>query len=474
MVLRYVRRHFKPLLGIKGLWTFRHTPLAMYWAKLALKDMLVETVLKDENLPPDVTNAHWIAHVVSYAGYLAKIRYEGYDTNDDSKTHWVHFCKDLYRIGYCADNHLPIVPPLNVIQQKQEWREWIIKRVTGGYTMHALTQQLIAYDNDTQLRKGTEVEVLDKFSISRMRVGYVKEVIGHRVHVRYWDTDADDQDLSNSFWCHEQSDAINVVGWSKTVGHAISAPAGYDPAEIGNSSVIKKNPGVNIQVGMKLEAVDPLKLSAISAATVVKVLKHGYLMVHIDSAGHALTQTYRGVESDANHGNNRFCYHVTSPLIFPCGFCKENNIELQPPIEFKTDNFDWNEYFKATGAKPLPLKDLEKEVIDHGFTEGAKLEAVDVMEPNLICVATVKRVIGRLLRIGFDGWEDNYDQWADATSCDLFPIGWCQLMNYDLQPPHVENQEPGLKPVSPGVKRIKSKSGTASRSKRQSATSSSD
>lgn len=66
-----------------------------------------------------------------------------------------------------------------------------------------------------------------------------------------------------------------------------------------------------------------------------------------------------------------------------------------------------------------------------------KLEAVDLMEPRLVCVATVTRIVHRLLRIHFDGWEDEYDQWVDCESPDLYPVGWCQVTGYQLQPPAV-------------------------------------
>lgn len=78
---------------------------------------------------------------------------------------------------------------------------------------------------------------------------------------------------------------------------------------------------------------------------------------------------------------------------------------------------------------------LFQEVPNHGFHVGMKLEAVDLMEPRLVCVATVTRIIHRLLRIHFDGWEDEYDQWVDCESPDLYPVGWCQLTGYQLQPP---------------------------------------
>lgn len=76
-----------------------------------------------------------------------------------------------------------------------------------------------------------------------------------------------------------------------------------------------------------------------------------------------------------------------------------------------------------------------QEVPNHGFRIGMKLEAVDLMEPRLVCVATVTRIVHRLLRIHFDGWEDEYDQWVDCESPDLYPVGWCQLTGYQLQPP---------------------------------------
>lgn len=39
----------------------------------------------------------------------------------------------------------------------------------------------------------------------------------------------------------------------------------------------------NFSLGMKLEAIDPLNLSSICVATVMAVLKFGYIMIRIDS-----------------------------------------------------------------------------------------------------------------------------------------------------------------------------------------------
>jgi hypothetical protein len=53
-----------------------------------------------------------------------------------------------------------------------------------------------------------------------------------------------------------------------------------------------------------------------------------------------------------------------------------------------------------------------------------KLESVDRMFPHMICVATVDRVIDRLIKLNFDGWDSTYDQWIDFKSCDIYPAGW--------------------------------------------------
>ena len=73
--------------------------------------------------------------------------------------------------------------------------------------------------------------------------------------------------------------------------------------------------------------------------------------------------------------------------------------------------------------------------MNNPFKCGMKLESVDLMEPKMVCVATVVAVVDRLLRLNFDGWEREYDQWVDYESCDIYPVGWCELVNYPLQAP---------------------------------------
>lgn len=66
-----------------------------------------------------------------------------------------------------------------------------------------------------------------------------------------------------------------------------------------------------------------------------------------------------------------------------------------------------------------------------------KIEAADLMDPTLVCVATITMVVGRLLKIHFDGWEEEYDQWLDCESTDIYPVGWCQSVGQKLEGPRV-------------------------------------
>jgi hypothetical protein len=84
----------------------------------------------------------------------------------------------------------------------------------------------------------------------------------------------------------------------------------------------------------------------------------------------------------------------------------------------------------------VPL--FKKDIPCHDFKEGHMIEAVDLMEPRLICVATVTKVVGRLLRVHFNGWDESYDQWCDCESAELFPAGWCHLVQYPLEAPKNE------------------------------------
>ncbi|KAG8222768.1 hypothetical protein J437_LFUL007828 [Ladona fulva] len=182
-------------------------------------------------------------------------------------------------------------------------------------------------------------------------------------------------------------------------------------------------------------------------------------------------------DADAT-GSDWFCYHSSSPCIFPVGFCDRNSISLTPPKGYEAGDFDWDTYMKENGAVAAPVSlfnrgepsvsDINQEVPVHGFREGMRLEAADLMDPRLVCVGTVSRVVGRLLKVHFDGWEEEYDQWLDCESPDVYPVGWCQLVGHRLEGPRNRNSNAAKKMKKKPRRRHKKTKGATPHPKRKS------
>ncbi|KAH9495238.1 MBT domain-containing protein 1 [Bulinus truncatus] len=416
---------------------FKHVPMHDCWEQM-IDGVLVEVPNTDLDVGKDI-KVYWIATVLKIYGYKALLRYEGFGS-DGSKDFWCNLLsEDVHNVGWCATYGKILAPPRTIREKYSDWREFLIKRLTGTRTIpphfHAKSQEWI---EDHKLKVAMQLEVVNKMCVSAMRVAIIKEIIGCRLRLNYLDS----KDEIDEFWCHMTSPLIHPVGWSQTVGHKLHASQDYIDSCLSKVTMQKYVPNdatpdmfpkcrdpphcLSFQVGMKLEAIDPLNLSAICVATVMKVLRNNYLMIGIDG-------------SMAENGSDWFCYHATSPCIFPVGFCEINNLELTPPRGTKGP-FKWFDYLKQTRSMAAPVKLFDKDIPKHGFRPGMKVEAVDLMEPRLICVATVTKVVGRLLRIHFDGWENNYDQWIDCQSPDIYPVGWCEVMKHSLEGPRTRER----------------------------------
>ncbi|XP_044839492.1 MBT domain-containing protein 1 isoform X1 [Mauremys mutica] len=422
---------------------FKHAPMGTCWGDIS-EGVRVEVPNTDCSLP---TKVFWIAGIVKLAGYNALLRYEGFE-NDSSVDFWCNVCgSDIHPVGWCATSGKPLVPPRTIQHKYTNWKAFLVKRLTGAKTLPPDFSQKVSESMQYPFKPSMRVEVVDKTHLCRTRVAVVDSVIGGRLRLVYEES----EDKNDDFWCHMYSPLIHHIGWSRSIGHRFKRSditkkqdGHYDAPPHLFARVKEVDPsGEWFKEGMKLEAIDPLNLSAICVATIRKVLADGYLMIGIDG-------------SEAADGSDWFCYHATSPSIFPVGFCEINAIELTPPRGYAKLPFKWFDYLRETDSIAAPVKLFNKEVPNHGFHIRMKLEAVDLMEPRLVCVATVTRIIHRLLRIHFDGWEEEYDQWVDCESPDLYPVGWCQLTGYQLQPPAPQTARDSQSSSSKQKKKAKS------------------
>ncbi|XP_042559100.1 lethal(3)malignant brain tumor-like protein 2 isoform X2 [Clupea harengus] len=430
----YLDKHNSPAASVSS---FRHVPLTDKWDDIR-KGIKVEIVNNKATLHSKV---YWIATVLKLAGYDVKLRFEGFE-EDSSHDFWCNLgSADIHPIGWCAVNSKLLVPPLTMHQQLEDWKTYLMKNLVGTHTLPVDFHITLADAMRCPFRQGMRVEVVDRALVSRTRLAMVDTVIGGRLRLLYVEGGqvAKDQEYAD-FWCHIYSPLVHPVGWSHSVGHLIK-DAEYpeqSPALCKFSesfpSLFKKSrtvfmEGGFFEEGMKLEAIDPLNLGNICVATVRKVLLDGYIMVGID-----------GVE--IGDGSDWFCYHASSHAVLPTGYCDKNDIPLTLPPGHQLATFSWVKYLEESGAVAAPKRLFNTDEVGHGFIRGMKLEAVDLMEPRLVCVATVQRCVGRLLLLHFDGWESEFDQWVDCESPDIYPVGWCKLHGYQLQAP--VSQEPLL------------------------------
>ncbi|XP_026463906.1 polycomb protein Sfmbt-like isoform X3 [Ctenocephalides felis] len=425
---------------------FKHAPVYEIWGNITV-GMKVEVENTDcDNISDNLPDSFWVATVLRIIGYKALMRYEGF-ANNDTKDFWVNLCTaEVHPVGWCATRGKPLIPPKTIQNKYNDWKEFLVKRLTGARTLPSTFYNKVSDSLKSRFHCGLNLEVVDKNRISQVKVAVVRNIIGKRLHVCYYDSTPED----NGFWCHEDSPLIHPVGWAKKVGHNIDAPMSYllrvnsgilndedAPEELFKNGLLRNNVPSKFRVGMKLEAIDPLNLSTICVATVMQVLRYGYIMIKIDN--YAADPT----------GADWFCYHESSPCIFPVGFCAANNILLTPPYLYNAHTFSWDLYLQETGNLAAYERLFDLGIPEHGFIEGMKLECADLMDPRLVCVATIARVVGRLLKVQFDGWDAEYDQWLDCESPDIYPVGWCVMVGHKLEGPHVPQKQTSIHKISP-------------------------
>ncbi|KAG7306004.1 hypothetical protein JYU34_008574 [Plutella xylostella] len=442
---------------------FKHAPLHEMWDN-TFEGMKVEVKNTDcDNYSEKLGDYFWVATVLKVKGYMGLLRYEGFGS-DDSKDFWVNLCcSEVHPVGWCATRGKPLIPPKTIEDKYTDWKKFLLKQLTGARTLPANFYSKLNDSLKSRFNVGSVMEVVDKNRISQVKVALVHEIVGKRLHVKYYDSSPED----NGFWCHEDSPLIHPVGWAFRVGHPLDAPSSYCQRVaagrlLPNDStpdMFYQYPNVETPLfseGMKLEAIDPLNLSSVCAATVMQILNEGYMMIRIDC--------YPADASAADW----FCYHQRSPCIFPVGFCLANNIALVPPNGYTPSDFNWEQYLLSCGglAASRELFAARGHIVSHGFVAGMRLECADLMDPRLVCVATIARVVADLLKVHFDGWGDEYDQWLWAHSTDMYPVGWARCVRHRLEgplqpprpprPPRVrktkQRQRPGQRPVKKRAK----------------------
>ncbi|XP_033105953.1 uncharacterized protein LOC117108118 [Anneissia japonica] len=417
---------------------FHHAPMFKEW-KSSMLSALIEVNNRDGG---DDKDYFWIARIVRVAGYKALLRFEGYGI-DSSHDFWVHLCKiECYPINGAEKAGKKLKPPKDLMEKiGSNWLEFVNKVAHQGAPTIQISKELIKEELKSPFELNMRLEAVYKRLISSTCTASIKTIVSNRLQVQYENID----DPNRDFWFNSSSPLIHPIGWSRSVGHPLIDTSAYKTEALDRGRILIDAPphlfkdlplvGENhtFHNGMKLEAVDPLKLGNICVATIMYVLGDGYLMVQIDTM-------------PDQPRNEPFCYHSSSSSILPVGFCDYHKIELVPPIGY-TDIFDWDDYLRRTNSLAAPVELFEQDVTNPGWKPGHKVEAVDLIESSFICVGTITKIAGPLIQVHFDGWDSSYDQWVDMHSQDVYPVGWCELTDYPLQPPKTSEKMEYSPPV---------------------------
>lgn len=406
-------------------------------------------------------NTYWVATIITTCGQLLLLRYDGYG-EDRKADFWCDIMTaDLHPVGWCEQNKKVLKVPEGIRDKIPDQEEFLQRVLEGACSAPAnLLEGLHRGKNPLDLiAPGSRLELQNSRDALEAWIVNVVENVGGRLKLRYEgleDSDTFDQ------WIFYLDPFLHQVGWATQNGYNLQPPLAIralkseeDWQEIvkkveeeeEESSVptdlFKDKPVIGVHSfseGMKLEAVDPAAPFAISPATVLKVYNEKYFMIEIDDLRpeRATSQSY-------------IC-HVNSAGIFPAQWSLKNGVHLSPPPGYPGQDFDWADYLKQCGAEAAPQSCFPLLTSDHGFKENMKLEAVNPVDPEEVCIATVTKLKDSYLWLQLEGSKKPIpDCIVSVESMNIFPVGWCETNGYQLRPPRkaIVNRQKKIAVIQP-------------------------
>uniref|UniRef100_A0A8D2P7B6 Scm like with four mbt domains 1 n=1 Tax=Zosterops lateralis melanops TaxID=1220523 RepID=A0A8D2P7B6_ZOSLA len=390
-------------------------------------------------------NTYWVATIITTCGQLLLLRYDGYG-EDRKADFWCDILTaDLHPIGWCQQNKKILKVPEGIKDKIPDQEEFLEQVLKGACSAPAnLLEGLHRGKNPLDLiAPGSRLELQNIRDSLEAWIVNVVENVGGRLKLRYEgleDLDKFDQ------WLFYLDPFLHQVGWAAQHGYSLQPPSAIrslrseaDWQEIlkkvkeeeEESSVptdlFKDKPVIGVHSfseGMKLEAVDPMAPFVISPATVLKVYNDKYFLIEMDDL------------RPERAGGQRYVCHINSAGIFPVQWSLKNGLHLSPPPGYPGQDFDWADYLKQCGAEAAPQSCFPLLTSDHGFKENMKLEAVNPVDPEEVCIATVIKLKDSYLWLQLEGSKKPVPECiVSVESMNIFPVGWCETNGYQLRPP---------------------------------------
>ena len=128
-------------------------------------------------------------------------------------------------------------------------------------------------------------------------------------------------------------------------------------------------------------------------------------------------------------------FPVDSPYIRPLGWANKHRKQLRPSKE-SSNSKDWPQLLAKIiihkNRLPVPLEAFNRTSC---FSPGMKLEAVDWKEPDKIRVTTVIAVKDNQIKLHYDGFPAEMEDWFDVDGKEIFAPGYCDTTGHPLEKP---------------------------------------
>ncbi|XP_046910040.2 MBT domain-containing protein 1 isoform X2 [Dermatophagoides farinae] len=421
---------------------FKHTPMNDCW-----DDLFKNRVVVDVRQP--YRDQFWRAELVTSFGYFLKCRYLGPGPGQGNSFFLANprTRKLLPIIERNADGRLikrQYVQPNFMRLATIDHIFQLSKNVTTlDKNLHESFEDCIL---SNQYDMNLFYETIDPMDASRFLICKIISRFGDWLLVHYEYPDSDFRH-SKTVWVHPKIGFFRTLGWSQLVGYPVYAPNTYISLSLYTltkyESLIDEylvksglfpfepNSQNNFQNGSYLELLDPFS-HRMKIAMVVRKLRFGFIVLEFEDQSlinpEKLTQLVQ---------------HVTSPLLFPIGFCHRNSIPLyvSNEIRFNPKMTNLAQKMANKAAQPIcfPLLNNNNNV----FKQGMILETFNMVGKGIISYAMIDRVVDRLISLRFINQEPSFQMWAEYTSPHIRPFGFTHMLEIDFKSPavalHIDN-----------------------------------
>eukprot|EP00117_Sycon_ciliatum_P044252 scpid13763/ scgid4377/ Lethal(3)malignant brain tumor-like protein 1; L(3)mbt protein homolog; L3MBTL1 len=410
---------------------------------------------------------------VDQVGQRVLLHYEGWNVSWDF---WIGVhATAMHHMGWCASQGRSLIMPGGATG---DWQTYLTE-----HSLTAATKDLFDERKPASMGQwdrfvcGHALEITDPASPTLTYLGSVVDVRpeSQSIRVTYvgwanrWDFDVD----------LRTNTGVHPIGWCQATGRSLILPGSYTssvadylkvvgmtaaPASLFASCQKQGMPGTSatfssatttatpatptksaagvpsiyqVCAGMRLEAVDRKNPSLTCVASIKEV----------NDAGNRVEIYFDGWSDSYNY----WC-DLTDKDIHPVGWCAANHTALQPPHGLAFGG--WESYLARNNYKRVPIgafTNLQKSGMItsneataplssaiNNVSVGMRLEAVDIQNPSMTCVASISAVDVRAntVEIYFDGWSNDFTYWCNLSDTNIHPIGWCKANGKELIPPH--------------------------------------